>query len=519
MATYNRHETPHQLFISQKVIDIAVPTNERLEREIGILSHWLHGHSFIPGNKVTARVTPTEIEGGVLYANISDWTSGVEASIRQPFPLDVVDGNGDMDLISVFSKVKGVQIRDGGNIQNAIVNMVIASMYLGLANLLRSRNSSLRITVASSSDPFVSFPPAVANAMRKFCDIHILDIPDRIALHLPFKHQEHSGTLAIASQPLRTNEAVQKLIAKDERFKVAFRRATCFISADPIFDQLSACANPGYVYIINASTAFRSLVATESFDRAVILPMNNGEAGDVCWLLLQRGLEEELNRTARPPFESPINSSGSEIDMDALRQLDESLDILRKYNPPHRCIGRPSFTCPITFGPDGGLVISASHQDIACFTSTPEKEDVLLNEFGDPAKLAWDRIYEVGAGDSVATIIALFNAIDPLIFIEKHMRGREPQDRQLTQLAGAIFVSSLGRIVGNFLVRTTHTNWSNINKTAFFRLLDEVARESLHLARLLVKKLHTPVLGQLKKWGIRVLAWKPGEVAYPERTR
>ena len=62
--------------------------------------------------------------------------------------------------------------------------------------------------------------------------------------------------------------------------------------------------------------------------------------------------------------------------------------------------------------------------------------------------------------------------------------------------------------------RTPLTNWSNIDKQAFSRLLENVASEALHLARTMVKKVHGPVLGELKKWGIKVVVWKPTAVTY-----
>jgi len=416
------------------------------------------------------------------------------------------------------SKVKGVEIGDGGNIQNIIANLTLALTCSQFRERLQSNNIELKLTVASSSDPFASFPKQLADTMRQICDVYLLDIPDRFAIQVPWEEDEgNSGTLAIASEPLRTGKALEALIEQNKSFKKAFKQATCFVSADPIYDQLATHANPPHVYIINASTAFRALVAATSYNRCTILPMNNDEAADVCRLLLHRGTDEELDKISRPPFHSPLSSSGQEIDMGALRQLDESLYIFRSFNPPHRTPGQQTFVCPISFGAQGGLVISTGRPEFACFTSTPELESPILTEFGIPEESNTQHIHEVGAGDSVAAITTLFNAIEPRIFIAPHLEGREPQDRQLTELASTIFVSTLGRIVGLFLVRTKHTNWSNMGTDMFFHLCDEVAKESLYLARATVRKLHAPGFGNIKRWGIQTVIWKPGQIAFPER--
>jgi len=163
------------------------------------------------------------------------------------------------------------------------------------------------------------------------------------------------------------------------------------------------------------------------------------------------------------------------------------------------------------------VIGGAGQREIACFTSTPEKSDLLFQEFGQMTLINRERIYEMGAGDAVAAIIILFNEIEPRIFIEPYLEGREPENRQLIELASIIFVSSLGRIVGNFLVHTQQTNWSNIKHGLFHQLFEAVAQESLVVARTMVNRLHSPVNGEIKRWGIKVVAWRPGQVAYPER--
>jgi hypothetical protein len=226
-------------------------------------------------------------------------------------------------------------------------------------------------------------------------------------------------------------------------------------------------------------------------------------------------LEQELAQITRPPFPSPLNTSGDQIDDEALTELNHSLGLFMTYVP----LRHPSLTCPITFGASGGLIIGAGQETLACFTSTPSAagESNLLEQFGDPGHIVTDRKYEAGAGDAAASIVAFFNTVDPRLFVRRPMEGREKEDRLLAELATAIFVCSLSRIAGNFVIRTTQTNWSNIDKRAFSRLLTDVAAEALQLARSLVKKVHVPVLGELKKWGIKVVVWRPTTIPYSDR--
>jgi hypothetical protein len=508
----------HLLLVSQKVKDIKLPKNGQLEKTMGRFRKWLVKHSFLPSNKVPANVKPVSLEDGVLLADISGVALSSDldttAYVRQRFPIAATEYNGPMDVEKIFASVKGASVDDGGNIQNMIVDLVTAVMYARHHEAVGRRQ--IRVTIASSSDPFVKLPTELAEEARQFCELYALDIPDRFSIQVPFEDDNAAGTLAINSEPLRTNEALRRLVESDEKFGQAFRKAHCFVSADPIYDVLAGHATPPYATIINASTAFRSLTAAESYNRTVLLPMNNGEAEDVCRLLLQRGLEEELGETESLPFESPLSTSEDAIDMDALESLDRSVDLFLRYVPVG---GHPSITCPITFGPDGGMVIGRGHEHFACFTSTltREGERILFEEFAVPERMVAD-LHEVGAGDSAATVIALFNAIHPKLFLSGHMEGREAEHHRLVELASTIFVCMLGRISGSFLLHTTDTYWSNIRRDRFAALLDEAARASLELARTMVKKLHAPVMGEIKKWGIKVVAWKPGSVAYPDAT-
>jgi len=511
-------ETPHILYINQKVKDIKVAGSTELEDNMGRLRAWLHQHCFIPGDKVPATVTPHRIEDGVLIADISGkmLSSDLDTSvhIHQRFPLPLNGYNGPMDVETIFSNAPGTRVDDGGNIQNMVINTALAA----LCTRRRNGEAAVRLTIASSSDPFSRMKPDLGDALRGVCELFPLDVSDRFAIQVPWRADDQAGTLAITSEPQRTGEAVRKLCRESREFRRAMESATCIVSSDPIYDQLHSSVKPPYSYVINASTAFRSLVAAESYGRTAILPMNNDEASDVCKLLLQRGLEEELGKIDRPPFPPPLTPSGDAIDQDGLRELDHSVEMLLRYIFPHKNHGRPSFTCPISFGPYGGMLIGVDHESFACFSSTPSSdgERALINEFGKQ-EVDWARKYEVGAGDAVAAVITLFNAIDPGLLIVAHMRDREHTDRQLRQLACTIFVSVLGRIAGNFLIRTPRTYWDNVRSDGLLALVDQVARESLCLARTIVRKVHAPVVMEIKRWGIHVVLWRPGAVAYPER--
>src|SRR6266850_1052499 len=180
MGTRNLFDIPHILLVSQKVKDIKVPPNGDLERRMGSLRAWLHRHSFIPGDKVPATLTPQSIEHGVLVADISGklLSSDLDtnALIRQRFPLFLTDYSGPLEIESVFSKVTGTRVDDGGNIQNMIVNVAIAMA--GLAPRLQEfcGDRTPRITVASSSDPFSSLSPDLSVALHKVCDTYTLNI-------------------------------------------------------------------------------------------------------------------------------------------------------------------------------------------------------------------------------------------------------------------------------------------------------------------------------------------------------
>ncbi len=504
---------PHIVLISQKVRDIKLPPNGALETHMGTLRSLLRERSFIPGDKVPAEITPTRVADGDVIANLSgrflSSGPGTELHIAQHFPLGLQDYRGPMDVESLFSSVKGARVDDGGNIQNMIVNMALA-----LVDCEEFRGK-IHLTVASSSDPFARMPESVAARLRDVCKVYHLPLPDRICIHAPWERDGHSGTLAIASEPERTDRALEKLLETEPAFAKAFARATCFVSSDCIHRQLETAATPPYVELVNASTAFRSLVAAESYSRTVLLPMNNGEASDVCKLLLQRGLEVELEKIERPAFPPPLTTSGDEIDWEALQQLDESIDRFVSYIP----LRNHSYTCPITFGADGGLLIGSGQNQIACFVSTPslEGEKRLVEEFGNSDQIDWGRVHEVGAGDAAAVPIAFFNTIDPRVIIKPYLEGREPRNAELSDFASTLFVNLVARIAGAFLVRTVDTHWSNVRSGGFHSILIEAAREAVSVARGNVKRLSHPVLCEVKRWGMKVVVWRPGKVAFPNR--
>jgi hypothetical protein len=520
----NNQKIASMVFLSQKVKDIKVSANGLLENEIGILRRGLRKHSFIPGDKVPADLIPNKIDDdGIFYADIpgGQLSSDLDTSIHVRFPLKLKNKKIDLNIETVFSNAAGTRVDDGGNIQNMIINTVFAVVNGKILERYQKQGCDLLITIASSSDPFRQ-NEGLVDALGDHCQVFNLGIPDRFAIQLPWKESGANGTLAITSEPKRTGRAIDKLIETEESFKTAFRQATCIISSDPVFDVVDRNLVPPYSYIINSSTAFRSLVAAEAYNRSVILPMNQGEAADVCRLLLQRKFSQELDTIQRPPFPSPLTSKGDEIDMECLKELDRSVDMFRTFIPLHRRYDRMGISCPVTYGAEGGLLVGSGLEEIACFTSTPtpEREKDLLNAFGDPKKIEWDKTYEVGAGDAAATVISLFEAIDPLIFIGPYLSGRESEDRLLLELASIVYISLLSRLVGNFLVHNQFTNWSNIRPDAFEGLLDEAAQESLFFSRNSVRKLSSgPILREVEKWGIQVLVWRLGKMAYPERER
>lgn len=493
-------QAEHIIFVNQIVRDYKIPPSEALKLEIGKLSDAYKRHQFIPSNKLTAKLHIKSLKNGIALCEISNFAKRLDFLIRHPFPLGIETLRGTKDAANVFAQVPGVEIDNGGNIQNMAVNLALLLLSPVFRDFIQKNANGLRLSIVSTSDPFIGFPKELEEAIDSFCTVYQMNLPDRIAYHLPYDDPDgQSGTFIISSAPLRTNDALRDLIEHNPELRNDIKNPTCFVASDPIDDVISSYVRPPYAYIINASTAFRGLVATTSFGHDVVLPMNNGEAADVCRLLLQRGQDLELDEILRPPFESPFTTAGDEIDLEFLRQLDESLNTLTIYNPLHRNLRRQAFTCPITFGADGGLVVGTGQLNFACYTTTPYKENVILQKYGHEKEIEWNKIFEAGAGDSVATIIALFNTITPHIFLEPHLKGRESKDQVLKDLAATIFVSCLGRIAGTFLVHNKKTIWSNIRSDKFYELFDDAAVHALLIARKMVRRIHTPFLAEIKE--------------------
>jgi len=212
--------TPHILYASQKVQDIHVPGNPLLEESMGQFRNWLHRHSFIPGEKVPAIVTPVRIEDGVLVADVSgtalssDRDPDVRVTLR--FPLSLAAYDGPLEVKPILLNVQGCHMADGGNVQNMIVNTALAVTYAKAHRAFEQQR--LRLTAASSGDPFAGLPENVAAELRQVCTWYKLDIPDRVAIHVPWKYRDRTGMLAITSDPTRTNAALEKLIQEDPAF-------------------------------------------------------------------------------------------------------------------------------------------------------------------------------------------------------------------------------------------------------------------------------------------------------------
>lgn len=517
-------DTVHIVLVNQKVKDIKLPRTDALEEEMGKLYRGLRKHAYIPGEKVPADLKPRNVDAeGVFWADIDgqELSSDLDLTIHVRFPLDLKGYQGPMDVEQICSQAPGVRIDDGGNIQNMIRNLLSIVADDALRTFLASNNSEVQVTIASSSDPFVKVPKALADRFRAISTSYPLNLPDRFAVQTPLKVAGQEKTLAITSEAKKTGGALEQLVGSDPRFADACQRATCFVSSDPLFAQLQQrnFTQPPYTYLLNSSSAFRTDAATQSYNQCVLLPMNNDEAAEFCRILEQRKLDMELGKIQRPPFPSPFMPNGKDVDRDALVQLDRSTEMLRAYIPLKRHIHRLGVTSPITFGKEGGLVVGTGHDEVACFTSTPhpDREMSLLTEFGDEALVERNRRYEVGAGDGAATFFLFFAAVDPLIFIQPHLQGREGENRPLLEIASTVLVNVLSRIGGNFVVRNQETNWSNIRPDAFFTLFREAAQESLAVARKMVLGFTSGQVAQaaIERWGIQVLVWRLRTIAYP----
>jgi hypothetical protein len=513
--------TPHMLFLSHKVVDIKTPIDiPELARPIGLLREYLQAHSFIPGDKFTGEVRPVEIDRSgnliceLVGSSLGSNSPSVVPAIKLILPLGLTDFSGRMTIESIFHAIKNTSFDDGGNIQNMLLDtlMIIEALSHDHPEF---NNDNLIITAASSSDPFEKIDNDLAKLFQKRIDLHRIGIKDRVAIHVPYDHSGGRGIMAITSEPTQLYEPIQKLHKENERFARAFGSATCIISSDPLFQLLPIFAFPPYAYIVNASTAFRGLVALNAYGHNALLPMNQKEAGEVCKLMLSRARGTELNQTETPRFPSPLTINEDRIDPDCLSTLDNSIDMFARHNPFFQREEGLSFACPISFGDEGGLIIGLNKGTIACFSSipSPNGEQRLFEEYSFPKT---EGIQETGAGDSVAAISALFNTVNPEMIIEPFLQGKEREHSELKHLAATIFVSCLGRIIGNILIRTPKTNLADIPIESLRSVIKSVAEESAKLAIKKLRMLPDPTFGVIDKWDIKVAMWSPRSLTIPQ---
>lgn len=537
MANAPDASSPELLIVSQAVKDIKFGGGNRrqeLAQTIGRLRTGLQKRAYIPGNKLNAewcshRLTSEgnlelDIYGGMLEG--SDLQSELNVHIFHEIPLDLKTdaeiGTPLPELGELLgSKCNDVEIDLGGNSQNMAMNLSLLLLSERFARRYRLR-------VLTSSDPFRYLRDDVQQRARQLVEegeitYHTFpDVPDRISIQMPWQSGNEGGDFALTTEPVETGKVLEEMNGSRQDIRRLFHSARGFVSSDPLFDQIGKYGNPRnrFFYMNNASTAFRSLVANMAYGKDVILPMNMKEAVDVARVFEQRGSEREAHEIKIPPFPSPLAANGHDVDLKSLEGLDHALWLMRQYNPPHPGFGSIAFNYPITFGPEGGLVVgSGDHKHVVCFTSCvrPDRERELVEHYGDSSETIWgDKPTDMGAGDASATVIALFNTINPAEFILPHMEGNESRRADLLQAASTIFVSTLSRIVGAFLIRTKKTHWANIDLVKFADLLNEVGKHALVIARDVVRPSTEPYRsGMLEPWGVRAVIWNLGSVAHP----
>lgn len=537
MAEKPHTSPPELLIVSQAVQDIKFGGGSRraeLTRTIGRLRAGLQKKAYIPGNKLNAewrshRLTPEgnlelDIYGGMLQG--SDLQSGLNVHVFHEIPLDlkesVESGTPLPELGELLrSKCNDVTVDLGGNPQNMALN-------LGLLLLSERFADRFRVNILTSSDPFRYLRADIRQRIEPLLDrggitYHLLpEVSDRISIQMPWEDGSEGGDFSLTTEPVETGRVLDVMNGTQQEIRALFKSARGFVSSDPLFDQIGKYGDPHnrFFYMNNASTAFRSMVANIAYGKDVLLPMNMKEAVDVARVFEQRGAEREAHEIKKLPFPSPIAANGHDVDQHALKDLDHALWLMRQYNPPHPGFGGISFNYPITFGAEGGLVVgSGDHQHLVCFTSSvhSDREKTLLQNYGDSSETMWsDNPLDMGAGDASATIVALFNTINPAEFILPHMQGRESSRAELMQAATTIFVSAASRIVGAFLIRTKRTHWANIDLARFGDLLDEVGKHALAFARNVVRPATEPYcVGTLEPWGIHAVTWHLGSVAHP----
>ncbi|MGD0014521.1 MAG: hypothetical protein ABSD56_08870 [Bryobacteraceae bacterium] len=508
---------PHITFVAQVVRDIHVAAGlDEAAREVGELWALLVKQGFMSDKKEKVScdlaVRAVRKSGNVIFELSGGALGPAEHThLRQTIGLELSLGlrsyDGPRETLEVFKATPETAIENGGNVLNMVLNTVVVGAALA-EHCPEFNPTNLILTMASSSDPFHGIDPAKAAMFRERVEIYPLPVEDRLAVLLPRNYHGTAGVLNITSEPALSEEPLRELLRENSSFSRAFRATTTFVSADPLFNLLKTHAVVPYACLINASTAFRTLVAAHAYDTSALLPMNDAEAQEVCKLLLSRA-GFELNDTQAPPFHSPLTLAGDGIDQPALDSLNNSLTLFGRYNHPHRDLsGRLALAYPISFGRDGGLTVGVDGGMVACFTSIlpPREEQQFFNEYGFECE---EILHETGAGDGVATLIAVFNTVSPEALVAPHLLGAEQDRREFKQLAGTIFVAVASRLIGNILVRTNHTNLAGVDVNALARLFNDVAQQAVQQARCVFKRLPEPAFTIIEKWGIRCLVWSP----------
>lgn len=292
----------------------------------------------------------------------------------------------DFSIDEIFRRVEGAIVDDGGNVQNMIVN---AAYFLASLNYCSTTSAELPEMIAfASSDPFELLPEKLSNQLGEVCTYHNIELEDRFSLQSPFLNQEtnEQGVLAFTSVPKLASGALIDTLEGNSDLEREFGKSDCYVLSEPqnplvnYMGRVTDDSRKAYRVLINASTAFRPQVATESFAKGVVLPMNNEEASEVARIFMVQGLGEEMSKLERPPFPCPLTPSANEIDPEALKALDTSMFQYNRFNP----FGPQNYACPISFGPLGGLIVGTGIENLVCFTSIPSNEGSksLLKTYG-----------------------------------------------------------------------------------------------------------------------------------------
>jgi hypothetical protein len=521
----------HIVIASQIVRDVKVgggKTRERLGLEIGKMRTGFREKNYIPGDKLNCQFRPLQMEGDRLVVEIyggmlrgSDADDSLDPHFHQKFSFDLHTPvtPEQMNKLSLedllVQHCSDVTVDDGGNAQNMAMNLCLAGI-----SSLRDR---LKLTVFSTSDPLKRMPDAIREAAEPMLRYHkIASVPDRIAIHLPWQYEDgRKGTFGLTTEPVDISTALSEMIRSNKELMNILKTADCFVTCDPSYVVLSHYGRAGrFTTMVNTATKWRTAVAHSAYQTAIVLPMNHKEAADVAHVIRHVGAEEELHKIKRIPFPSPLQPNGAQIHAEHLRHLDELLLELTRYNPTHhRPNGLVAFNYPITFEEHGGLVVGTrDRRSVVAYTSTPDEraEKNLLSEFGDRDQIHEGDIETMGAGDAAASIIALFNAVDPQEFIRPILEGRETGNHLLHQMTQTIFVSALSRIVGSFLIHTKKTHLANVKLSMFGELFNRVAKESLDVARNIVQTPNEEHIQDLPSFGIKAVIWTMGNVVNPD---